>query len=108
MNDFNRRNEMRPVRLEILSDETGAGEEAKHLPLIGVSDEEKGSEAGDAMIFFGGASAGDSRHITQTVKNAVSIASSDAGNGGADALEITGAAGEKAILIFERSVQSGS
>lgn len=107
MNDFNRRNKMRPVRLDILSEETGAGEEEKHLPLIGISYEEKGSETGDAVISFGGGSAKDARYISHTVKDVASIASSNAGDGGTEALEIKGADGEKAILIFERSLQNG-
>ncbi len=45
LNDFSRRNEMRPARLDILSNEAGAGGEAQHLLLIGISYEEKGSEA---------------------------------------------------------------
>ena len=105
LNDFSRRNELRPARLEILSNETGAGEEAKHLPLIGISYEEKGSEAGDAMISFGGGSAEDTRHITHTIKDVVSITPSAAGDGNSDALEITGANGEKAILQFEQPLE---
>ncbi len=47
------------------------------------------------MISFGGAE--DTRHIMHTIKDVVSITPSNA-----DALEITGANGEKAILQFEQ------
>ena len=96
LDDFSRSNEMRLARLEILSDELGASEEANGLPLLGVSFEEKGSETGDAPIFFGGGDAKDERHLTHTIEKVASITTGDA-----DALEITGANGEKAILSFD-------
>ena len=96
LDDFSRRNEMRSARLEILSDESGAGELANGLPLLGISFEEKGSETGDAVIFFGGGDAKDERNLTHTIKKVASVTTGDA-----DALEITGANGEKAILSFD-------
>ena len=102
LNDFSEDKEIRPARLEILSDEFGANESAEFLPLLGISYEKKGSEACDVIISFGGASAEDDRHLTHTIKDVVSIVSSVAGDGTDDALEITGANGEKAILTFEQ------
>jgi hypothetical protein len=105
LNDFTGRNEMRPVRLEILSDTFGASEEAKNLPLLSISFEEKGSDAGDALISLGGASLEDTSYVTRTIKDVTIIATSDGDSGKDDALEITGASGEKAILVFEQPLE---
>lgn len=105
LTEFGRSNELRPARLEILSDEFGANEKAQHLPLIGISYEEKGSDAGDVLITLGGANAEDGRHVTHTIRAATAVAARDGDDGRADALEIIGADGEKAILAFEQPLQ---
>jgi len=101
LNDFSRLNEERLVRLEIVSAEFGANNEAKNLPLLGISFEEKGSEIGDVLISLGGSNDEGAAYVTHTRKDAKSITSSRGGDGVDVALEITGAEGENAILIFE-------
>lgn len=105
LNEFSRRNRTRPARLEILSDETGANEQAEHLPLVGISYEEKGSDAGDALVTLGGEGAADDRHLTHLVSQVASITASTGEDSREDALEITGADGTKTILAFEQPLQ---
>ncbi len=103
LTEFTRRNENRLARLELLGDDIGASEEANHLPFVMASYEEKGSDAGDALITLGGTSAGDSGQIMHTVSQVSGITPQIVGDDTDAALEIAGADGSKAILIFEKS-----
>ncbi|HEX8289105.1 MAG TPA: DUF5335 family protein [Pyrinomonadaceae bacterium] len=105
LNDFSRRNRMRPARLEILSDEMGASEQAQHLPLVGISYEEKGSDAGDALVSLGDEGAADDRHLIHAISQITSITARTGEDSREDALEITDADGTKTILIFEQPLQ---
>ncbi|HVG38429.1 MAG TPA: DUF5335 family protein [Pyrinomonadaceae bacterium] len=108
LTDFSRRNENRPARLEILGDEIGASEEGQHLPFIMASYEEKGSEAGNALISLGGTGGADARQLTHTISEVTSITPQIGDDGRDAALEIAGADGTKAILIFEQPLQIGA
>lgn len=105
LNQFSRRNRMRPARLEIFSDEIGANEQAQHLPLISISYEEKGSDAGDALVSLGDEGVADDRHLIHAISRVASITGRTGENSREDALEIIGADGTKTILVFEQPVQ---
>jgi hypothetical protein len=59
LKDFSKRNENKPTRLEAVGFEVGAQVLEKSLPLVGVSYEPKGSEAGSVEIILGGDSPAD-------------------------------------------------
>ena len=105
LTEFTSRNKNRPARLTILGDEIGASEEAEHLPLVMASYEEKGSDAGDALITLGGTNADDTNRIMHTVKQVSSVVAQIGDDANDAALEITGDVGEKAILIFEQPLE---
>src|SRR3954454_9488170 len=69
LNDFTRRNENRPTRLEVIGPETGTQELEKNLPLIGINFEPDGSASGSIEIILGGQSADDPRHMEHIVLN---------------------------------------
>ena len=105
LNEFSRRNELRPARLEIIGEEIGAQEGGQHLPLAGISYESKGSEAGDVVVTFAGQTAADSRHLTHRVNAARRITPVIGENELEEALEIESADGERVILVFEHPMQ---
>lgn len=103
LNDFSKRHEERPARVEIVGEEVGAQEAGRHLPLAGVSYEPKGSEAGDVVITFAGETTADERHVSHRIDKAVRILPLiDDASAEEKALEIEGSDGTKAILVFER------
>jgi hypothetical protein len=74
LNNFSQRNRMRPTRVEILSDEIGVNEQAQHLPLVGISYEEKGSDTGDVLVSLGDEGSVDARHLIHAISQVTSIA----------------------------------
>lgn len=100
LTDFTSRNSNRSARLDILGDEIGASEQANHLPFVMASFEEKGSDAGEALITLGGTGVADANQIMHAVKDVVTITPRIESDGRESALEIAGAE-EKAILSFE-------
>ncbi len=96
LTDFTSRHANREARLEILGDDIGASEQAAHLPFVMASFEEKGSDAGDALITLGGGT----NQLMHVVRGVVSITPEIETDGSESALEIAGAE-EKAILAFE-------
>jgi hypothetical protein len=101
LNEFSKRNELRPARIEIVGEEIGAHEGGRHLSLAGVSFESKGSEAGDVVISFAGQTAADSRHLTHRINAAERIIPISGESELEEGLEIESADGEHAILFFE-------
>jgi hypothetical protein len=73
LNEFSKRNQLRPTRLEVVG-EIGAQEVEEFLPLVGVSFEPKGSAAGSVEIILGGEVATDQRHVERLVPNVARIA----------------------------------
>lgn len=71
LDDFSKRNQLRATRLEIVDEETGAGEEEEFLPLVGVSFESKGTDAGSVVVMLGGDNA---RHVEHRIENVQRIA----------------------------------
>ena len=101
LEDFSKRNQMRATRLEVVG-EIGAQEEEKYLPLIGVSFEPKGSEAGSVEIILGGETAKDARHVEHLVENVQRVAPLIGPDGLEEGLGFEDADGVKTILLFEK------
>jgi hypothetical protein len=99
--DFNRRNELRATRLEVLGAEIGAQEEEQQLPLTGISLETKGADAPRIEISLGGETAKEERQLTHMVTRVRSIITKMGADLREEALLIEDEAGTKTILLFE-------
>ncbi len=101
LDEFSKRNQLRPTRLEVIGQEIGAQEEEELLPFLGISFERKGTAAGSIEILMGGETAREPRQLTHTVFNAqrivpiVGIAALE------DGLGIEDKDGVKTLLRFE-------
>lgn len=103
LEDFSKRNQSRTTRLEIVGGEIGAQEEEQFLPLVGVSFEPKGSDAGSVMIILGGETAQDQRHVEHLVEQVERIAPITGVTAGLeDGLGLEDRDGNKTLLIFEQ------
>ncbi len=101
INEFNRRNELRPTRLEVVSGEIGAQEEEELLPLTGISLETKGDDAPRIEIALGGETAKEERHMTHMIGRVRSIMIKMGADLREEALLIEDEEGTKTILHFE-------
>jgi hypothetical protein len=101
LDEFSKRNQSRPTRLEVIGIEIGAQEEAEMLPLSGVSFEPKGAAAGSVEIILGGQTAADPRHLTHTAPNVRRIVPITGHESVEDGLGIEDAEGTKTLLLFK-------
>ena len=101
LDEFSRRNQSRPTRLEVIGEEIGAQEEETHLPLTGVSFETKGTASGSVEIILGGESTADSRRLTHTVAGVKRIVPLVGTGALEDGLAIESEDGVKTLLRFE-------
>jgi hypothetical protein len=99
--EFNKRNELRATRLEIVGAEIGAQEDEQFLPLTGISLEMKGADAPRIEISLGGESAKEERHLTHMIPRVRSIMTKMGVDLREDALLIEDDEGTKTILLFE-------
>ena len=99
--DFSSRNEGRPTRLEVIDPELGSQELEIHFPLIGISFEPEGSEAGSVEIILGGDSADDSRHMEHIVEDAKRIVPIPGTRDVEDGIAIESGDGSRTLLTFE-------
>lgn len=99
-NEFTKRNQSRPTKLEVFG-EAGAQEEEHGLPFTGISIEQLGGMP-RVEIMLGDASG--SRHLTHVVLNVHQITPKLGSDGRDDALEIVSAEGETSLLRFERQM----
>src|SRR6266550_4515313 len=101
LDEFSQRNKLRATRLEVVG-EMGTQEEEEHLPLLGISFEEKGSAEGSIEIILGGETAADERHIDHVVSNVEKIAPLIGTTSLEEGLGIEDKDGTKTLLLFER------
>jgi len=101
LDEFSKRNQMRPTRLEVVGSDVGAQEEEKFLPLVGVSLETKGDAAGTVEIILGGESAVEERHLDHTIRNVERIAPLIGTTGLEEGLGIQDSEDVKTLLRFE-------
>lgn len=101
LDEFSKRNQLRPTRLEVVGENIGAQEEEELLPLSGVSFEPKGAAAGSVEIILGGETVADPRHLTHTVFNVRRIVPITGIESVEDGLGIEDAEGTKTLLLFE-------
>ncbi len=97
--EFSQRNQGRPTQLEILGD-LGAQREEQHLPLAGISVEDKGKDAPRIEIMLGG-DGGGAPHLTHTVTRVTAVLQKLDNAGREEAIEIEDGGGTKTILLFE-------
>jgi hypothetical protein len=100
LEEFSKRNQLRPTRLEVVGD-IGAQEEEKFLPLVGVSLETKGDAAGTVEIILGGETAAEKRHLGHTIRNVERIAPLIGTTGLEEGLGIQDSEDVKTLLRFE-------
>lgn len=101
LDEFSKRNQLRPTRLEIVG-EIGDQEEELYLPLVGVSFEVKGAEAGSVEVILGGETAKDKRHVEHLITNVQRIAPLIGIKGLEDGLGFEDVEGGKTLLLFEK------
>src|SRR5882672_1034881 len=101
ISEFNRRNELRATRLEILGAEIGAQEEEGLLPFTGISLETKGADAPRIEVSLGGETAKEERHLTHMIPRVRSIMTKMGADLREEALLIEDGEGTKTILLFE-------
>ena len=100
LDEFSKRNELRPTRLEVIG-ELGAQDEEQFLPLLGVSFESKGDAAGSVEVILGGETAEDPRHLTHTISNVERIAPLPGTTSVEEGLGFEDKEGGKTLLRFE-------
>ena len=100
LDDFSKRNELRPTRLEVIDSEAGAGEEEEFLPLVGVNFESKGSDAGSVVVILGDK---NDRHVEHRIENVQRIAPLVGEDTGLEAgLGFEGGDGSRTLLLLEQ------
>ena len=100
LDDFSKRNQLRATRLEVIDSEAGVQEEEEFLPLVGVSFEPKGTEAGSGVVILGGESG---RHVERRIEHVQRIAPLVAENSGLEAgLGFEDADGGRTLLLLEQ------
>lgn len=99
LDKFSKRNESRPTWLQVFG-EAGAQSEERGLPLVGISLEEKGTDAPRVQIMLGGHDAIEQRHLTHMISNVARVTTQVGMDGRDDAIEFVDKQGEASLLIF--------
>jgi hypothetical protein len=99
LDEFSKRNQLRPTRLEVVGGDIGAQEQEAFLPFVGVSVDTKG-ESGSIEIALGGETAADERQLTHHIRNVERIAPLIGTTGVEDGLGIEDRDGVKTLLSF--------
>ena len=100
LDEFSKRNQLRPTRLEVVGGDIGAQEQEAFLSFVGVSVDSK-SESGNIEIALGGETAADERQLTHRISNVERIAPLIGITGVEDGLAIEARDGVKTLLSFE-------
>ncbi|HET6977470.1 MAG TPA: DUF5335 family protein [Pyrinomonadaceae bacterium] len=100
LNDFTKRNQFRATRLEIAGEDV-TGEEAQFLPLVGVSLDSKGTDAGSVVVALGGENANDERHLEHQIMQVERITPISGQHGVEDGLAFEDGTGNKTVLMFD-------
>jgi uncharacterized protein DUF5335 len=100
LNKFSKRNNSRPTWLQVFG-EVGAQSEEQGLPLVGISLEEKGTDAPRVQIMLGGHDAIEQRHLTHMISNVERVMPQVGTDGRDDAIEFIDKQGEASLLIFK-------
>jgi hypothetical protein len=98
LDEFSKRNQMRPTRLEVVGSDIGAQEQEAFLPFVGVSVDTKAD--GSIDIALGGETAADERQLTHHISNVERIAPIIGITGVEDGLGIEDRDGVKTLLSF--------
>jgi hypothetical protein len=101
LEEFTKRNQFRATRLEVIG-EIGAQEQETALPLVGVSFEPKGSDAGSVIVTLGGETATDDRHLEHLITKVQRIAPIVGQSSPEEGLGFEDEEGAKTILVFEQ------
>jgi hypothetical protein len=101
LDEFSKRNQLRPTRIEVIGQEIGAQEEEDLLPFVGISFERKGTAAGSVEIILGGETAREPRQLTHMILNVDRIVPITGISALEDGLGIEDKAGVKTLLLFE-------
>ena len=101
LDQFSKRNQRRPTRLEVVSLDLGAQEAERLAPFVGASFEPKGSEAGSVEIYLGGESMADARQLNHLIERVEHIYPLAGISGIEDGLGIVDADGNRTLLLFE-------
>ena len=101
LDEFSKRNQLRPTRLEIIGEDIGAQEEERLLPFVGISFENKGSASGSVEIILGGETVAEQRQLTHTVTNVQRIVPLTGTGTLEDGLGVEDKGGVKTLLRFE-------
>ena len=104
LNDFTRRNQSRPTRLEVFG-ELGAQEAERGLPFAGIALETNRGAPLSVEIMFGGHDAMEPRHFTHVIADVQKITPKRGLDGRDEALEIISGEGCRNLLRFEPEVR---
>ena len=99
-NEFTRRNQMRPTRLEVFG-EFGAQEQERGLLFEGIAMETNSRAFPSVDIMLGGNDATEPRHLTHVIANVQEITPKRGSDGRDEALEIVSGEGYRNLLRFE-------
>jgi hypothetical protein len=107
LDEFTRRNQSRPTRLEVFG-ELGAQEEELGLPFVGISLDADSRALPSVEIMLGGSGVTEPQHLTHVIANVKEITPKRGSDGRDEALEIISAQGETSLLRFEAAYSSPS
>ena len=107
LDEFTRRNQSRPTRLEVFG-ELGAQEEEHGLPFVGIALDADNRALPSVEIMLGLPGVTEQRHLTHVIADVKEITPKLGPDGGDEALEIISAQGETSLLRFEAAYSSPS
>jgi hypothetical protein len=100
LDEFTRRNQSRPTRLEVFG-EFGAQEEEHGLPFVGIALDADNRALPSVEIMLGLPGVTEQRHLTHVIADVKEITPKLGPDGSDEALEIISAQGETSLLRFE-------